>query len=250
MKRIISMLVSIVMLTALLPVYTVSAVLSTSTYGEPTITINQAHPRVMFNSTTLATIRNNYSKDQNEPAKISFENYRDTATIGNGVWSTAVSSESANTGVKQQLLRSKIEYQIEAKAFDYVLNGNTTNGNNAVTQLISYLNSVQYSESGVNDITRDRGATIFHAAEVYDWCYSLMSSTQRNTIISKCESIAGNLEVGYPPSGKGNITGHGSESNIFRDLLAFGIAVYNERPDIYNYVMGRIEYQMVCQNYL
>ena len=211
-----------------------SPTLSTSTYGAPTITPISKHPRVMFNSTTLETIRSNYSKSQNEKARTSFEGYRDVATNGTRTFTSAVTTNSS----------WEIEYQIEADAFEYALNGTVENGNSAITELINYLSTVTYDPYD-DDISRDMGATIFHAAEVYDWCYPLLTTEQKNTIINHCEGIASGLEQGYPPSGGHNVSGHAGEPNIFRDLLAFGIAVYNERPDIYNYVMGRIQNYMV-----
>ncbi|MCL1817223.1 MAG: heparinase II/III family protein, partial [Clostridiales bacterium] len=43
----------------------------------------------------------------------------------------------------------------------------------------------------------------------------------------------------------GAITGHGSEAQILRDLLSFGVATYDEYPDIYNYVGGRLFAQYI-----
>ena len=211
-----------------------SQTFTTATYGAPTITPISTHPRVMFNSDMLETIRANYSKSQNDKARTSFVAYRDVETDGTRSFTSAVTTNSS----------WEIEYQIEADAFEYALNGTVENGNSAVTELLNYLSTVTYDPYD-EDVTREMGATIFHAAEVYDWCYDLLTAEQKNAIINHCEGIASGLENGYPPSGGHNVSGHAGESNIWRDLLAFSIAVYNERPDIYNYVMGRIQNKMV-----
>ena len=207
---------------------------TTDTYGAPKYTPILSHPRVMFNSDTLETIRANYSKSQNDRAVSNFVGYRDADTNGT---LTVTNSVTSNFDIE-------IEYQIEADAFEYALNGTVANGNSAVTQLINYLRTVTFDPEE-QDVTRNIGSVIFHAAEVYDWCYDLLTTSQKNEIISLCEGLASGIEQGYPPSDGGNVSGHSGEPNILRDLLAFGIAVYNERPDIYNYVMGRIQNYMV-----
>ena len=44
---------------------------------------------------------------------------------------------------------------------------------------------------------------------------------------------------------QGMVTGHGREEQMFRDWLSLGIAAYDEYPDIYNFVAGRIWEQAV-----
>jgi heparin/heparan-sulfate lyase len=88
---------------------------------------------------------------------------------------------------------------------------------------------------------RFAGHLIFLASEVYDWCYDLLTSSERDEIISRCEALAEKyLEMGYPPAKQAAISGHGNEAQLLRDLLAFSIAVYDERPDIYNFCAGRL----------
>src|SRR5687767_11580345 len=45
--------------------------------------------------------------------------------------------------------------------------------------------------------------------------------------------LASMMERGYPPVKQGSVTGHGSEAQLMRDLLAAGIAVYDEDKEIY-----------------
>ena len=88
---------------------------------------------------------------------------------------------------------------------------------------------------------RFSGHFIFLCSEVYDWCYPWMTDDERNEMIECCESLAEQyFEMGYPPSKQAAISGHGNEAQLLRDLLAFSIAVYDERPDIYNYCAGRL----------
>lgn len=63
--------------------------------------------------------------------------------------------------------------------------------------------------------------------------------------VSVMLSVIMMLEVGWPPVKQGAVVTHGSEAQILRDLNAFAIAVYDERPDIYNVVVGRFMQEYV-----
>ena len=85
------------------------------------------------------------------------------------------------------------------------------------------------------------GHLIFTAAQVYDWCYDALTDEDKTAIIAACERIATDtFEMGYPPAKQMAISGHGSEAQLLRDLLGLAIAVYDERPDIYEFCAGRI----------
>ncbi len=85
------------------------------------------------------------------------------------------------------------------------------------------------------------GHLIFLCAETYDWCYRYIVPETREKWIAACESLASKyFEMGYPPAKQAALSGHGTEAQLLRDLLAFSIAVYDERPDVYEYCAGRI----------
>lgn len=63
--------------------------------------------------------------------------------------------------------------------------------------------------------------------------------------VSVMLSVIMMLEVGWPPVKQSAVVTHGSEAQILRDLNAFAIAVYDERPDIYNVVVGRFMQEYV-----
>ena len=60
--------------------------------------------------------------------------------------------------------------------------------------------------------------------------------------------IAGSYtETGWPPVHQNGWGGHGSEDQFIRDLLAFSIAVYNEKPYVFDTVVGRLEEEFLSQ---
>ena len=211
----------------------IKSVTLTASYGSPTIyPPANTHPRVMFKASDIEAITLNATKSQNEAAKTHLD----------GLVAESLSGTSTSTG-------RAIENKIEANAFYYAVYGDTAKGNKAVTELINYLNSVRFDSTN-KLVSREMGCVVFKAAEVYDWCYPLLSSSQKTLIINNCESIMAGMEIGYPDTAQGNVVGHGSEAQLLRDMLSFGIAVYDERPDIYNHVMGRIQNEMVpARNY-
>ncbi len=231
MKKLLAVVISMVMIITM--VSSVTAVVSNK-YQTPTITPPaNTHPRVMLRSSDIATIKENMSSSQNSAATSHFE------SLVSGSY-TSVSIGNKTSGDNYNF---NDENLIEAFAFDYLINGNEASGNTAVARLIEYLGKVQYSNSLEY---RFAGGVVFKAAEVYDWCYDLLDSSERNSIISGCEDLMEDyFEIGYPPTKQDAIQGHGSEAQLLRDMLAFGIAVYDERPDIYNAAMGRIQQEYV-----
>jgi len=135
--------------------------------------------------------------------------------------------------------------KIEALAFDYAMNGNQESGQKAVTSMENYLNTVVYTGHGGDTYVRAAGQTIFHAAEVYDWCYALMDKQTKEYFVERCIEIAGDgLECKWPFEGNG-VAGHVAEAQVQRDLLAFAIAVADERPDVFERMMS-----LLYQNYV
>ena len=86
------------------------------------------------------------------------------------------------------------------------------------------------------------GGHIVHTVSLcYDWLYKYFSEKQKWEFIDSCERILSTtLEMGYPPSKQSPISSHGTEAQLLRDCLSFSIAVYDEKPDVYNYCAGRL----------
>ena len=89
------------------------------------------------------------------------------------------------------------------------------------------------------------GQTVFTIGVVYDWCYPLLTPDDRATLIGAAIETAGRMEIGWPPVEQGNVTGHGPEGQIFRDLLCASIAMYDEKPEMYELTAGRFFSRMV-----
>lgn len=201
----------------------------TTKYPAPTITPPPEHPRVMFRSSDIATIKADMEKSQNVFAASEFRRLV-TTDINKGVLKEGNGKENYSDAVLAA---------IEARAFDYAINGNEQAGREAVEAIKNYLDTIDFGDT-VSVLYRKQGYCIFIAGEVYDWCYPLLTADDKKTIVALCQVMASNMEIGWPPVKQGAISGHGSELQLTRDLLSIAIAAYDEYPDMYQMIAGRI----------
>lgn len=197
------------------------------------------HPRLYFTKADIPTILANKDKEQMvygwEAQNKNLSKGLDESFTGKLEAPSAGSSNNSND----------VMAVIEALAFDYAVNGNQESGLKAVSAMENYLNTVVYTGHGGDTYVRAAGQTIFHAAEVYDWCYPLLDDKTKEYFIERCIEIAGDgLECKWPFIGNG-VAGHVAEAQVQRDLLAFAVAVADERPDVFNRMMS-----LLYQNYV
>lgn len=132
-------------------------------------------------------------------------------------------------------------HQVAAQAMCYVLDNNQTAGQNAVNNMLAFYNDIDHTTTD----TRADGYAIYCSALVYDWCYPLLTTTEKQTLIANMKATAALMEIGYPPVNQSSVTGHAGEAQLFRDLLSAGVAVYDEDPEIYNYAATRLFTKLV-----
>lgn len=186
------------------------------------------HPRLLFKRGEIEKIKADFDKPQNRCAAHEFKKLCDkTANI------------SLDTNEKlQKNFSPKILGRIEALAFNYALYGDKESARIAIDAVKKYIRDIRYEN--YFDFSRPIGHAIFTASEVYDWCYDVLTDKDKHDIILICEEYAKRLEIGYPPADDNAVTGHSGEAQLLRDLLSFGVAVYDECDDIYKYCAGKI----------
>ncbi len=151
---------------------------------------------------------------------------------------------------------ANLESAAENKAFYYLMTGDKTVGRESVQLMSAYLANVEFGN--ILDITREMGRAIFTAAEVYDWCYDLLTAAEKKVFCDNLMRLADDMEIGWPPFLQKIVNGHGNEAQICRDLLAMSIAIYDENPLPYQYTsyavleelvpMRKFEYQSPRHN--
>ena len=200
----------------------------TSPFNKPKITPPNEHPRLMFRKADIPRIKENLTLPESKMALIH--------------WKELIGMDLAafQNEIKGGIYNLSICMCIEAKALKAVLDNDTAL---AVEVIDSTINLITNFNPNVYDIMKARfgGHIVFLCAQVYDWLYDSLSEEQKLLIIEKSEKLLSEtLEMGYPPTKQTPIAGHGTEAQLLRDTLALGVAVYDERPDIYDFCAGRI----------
>lgn len=186
------------------------------------------HPRLLLRGEMVEKIRARFDAPQNRCAYLEFTKLCDKEAVLDLDTAPALTRNFSG----------RILARLEALAFAYVLDGDEACAHLAVDKIKEYIRTARYGEYG--DYSRPMGHAIFTASEIYDWCYDILTDADKAELIALCEELAKEMEVGYPPVNQSSITGHAGEAQLLRDLLAFGIAVYDECPDIYNFCAGRL----------
>ena len=201
------------------------------TYDATPVKPKAQHPRVMFNASEVAAVRNTiYEKNNSAAIKLFLNAVVSKPTTGK------LPASSAHNNFSSDVLDG-----IQALALDYRMTGNKISGYRAILALKNHLTTMDFA--GITgDPERQYGLTMFVSACVYDWCHDLLTTTDKQQIVSGVEHKCcddGKMEMGFPPSGQYSVAGHGCEFQLLRDYLAFAIAIYDEYPGWWNYIGGR-----------
>jgi len=199
-----------------------------SKYSNPPLKPPTEHPRLMLRSKDLKRIRDNFSHPENKRA---YELWRFLCDCKISQFDYDI-----NTG----FYNSRLLYVIEAKAFEALVFNNRKKARETIELSLKVIKNY---DSGNLPLSGGRfsGHVIFVMAIVYDWLYYDFTVEERELLIDLCERCAPDLEMNYPPfcdSTPEVIAGHGLEAQLLRDMISFSIAVYDERPDIYDCCAG------------
>ena len=141
----------------------------------------------------------------------------------------------AKNGFRYYAEMRGVTSRVQLDALDYLVNGEKSVARKAITAMLDTLRNTNYGTKG--DLSRASGSMLMCGAMVYDWCYDQMKDSEKKAYINEFVRIAKTMECGYPPKNTEPIAGHSSEWMVLRDMLSAGIAVYDEYPDMYNYVV-------------
>lgn len=133
--------------------------------------------------------------------------------------------------------------QVQLQALEYLVNGDASQARAAITSMLDTLKRTNFGTK--NDLSRASGSMLMVGGMIYDWCYDQFTPEERQAYIKEFVRICHTMECHYPPKRTEPIAGHSSEWMILRDMLSCGIAVYDEYPDMYHYVIT-----MLYQDYI
>jgi hypothetical protein len=206
-----------------------------SPYPAPPVTPPaHEHPRLMFRAADMPEITAGTATAEEAAAVREW--------MQNPAQPEAPASFTARKG-KSYRFDGTVLARIENAAFRFAVYKDPAFAAYAYESLIRCFETMKLD--GIYDAYRPAGQMVFTAAEVYDWCYAALSDSQKKNIIAHALTAGSLMQTGCPPAKQGAVTGHGSEAQLLRNYLAFAIAVFDERPDIWNFTAGRFYAQYV-----
>ncbi len=222
---------------------------SVKTYGAPAFYPGASHPRILFTENSIDRLRADIHAEESHFAYEKYIELSDSPFDGKFPTRTEdMRHNYSSTDVSS----------IEAKAFRYAMTGDKIYGYKAIYAAKNAILTIDVPRT-FPDWCRTYGFLMYVVGCTYDWCYDLLTEDDKAQLIAGCVNRLGMmLEIvcyGGPenkiPSDQGAAYGHGAEDQILVDYLSFAIACYNEAPEIYGVVAGRIlnEYPQM-QNYL
>ncbi len=236
------------------PYITNMTTLTGKTYTNiPTEPKSNEHPRVLVNAEMVLKIRADM-ENRSSRAEMALWNFADVEIKNDAKLPAAGTASRGVHNFDLQILTA-----IQAKAFAYLITEDEYYAYEAVYAMKNYLKTldVHYITS---DGTREFGFCMYITACVYDWCYDILSADDKFQLAAGVEHIlcrgttsepdkgsfgGVKMEMGFPPTAQGPVSGHGSERQLLRDYLSMAIAVYDEEPSWWNYVGGRFYDQFV-----
>ena len=114
-----------------------------------------------------------------------------------------------------------------ALAFRYLLEENRITGEEAINKGLTLLKEGKDARGLYNPL--------FIGACVYDWCYPLLSRSQKREFIKEFIRIAKLHEPGYPADPTTTaVVGHNSEGWLLSGQLPAGLAIYDEESQMFD----------------
>ncbi len=241
--------------------YTAETFTSANKYAEPSVLPGESHPRILFTEKTIDTVRNNLTAEENSAAYIKYIALSDSPCDGKFPTLTSTMVHNYDASVVSK---------IEAKAFRFAMERDTEKypdakddpaslyGYEAIYAAKNAMLTINVPHS-FSDWCRTYGFLMYAVSCTYDWCYELLTETDKTQLVNGCVNLLGmHLEIvcyagsgNKVPTEQGAAYGHGAEDQLLVDYLSFAIACYNEAPEIYNFVAGRILDEYVeMQNFL
>ncbi len=232
-------------------------------------TVSSAHPRLLVTSDSIPTIRK--ALEESNPTNERFFALLDMNVAEKRVYDDSgepvdtVVDGKANGGINSGKLGTAKDgffgrpgvhnydgYYLEViqvKALGYLIDGHELYGKQAIHCMKQVLRTLDIQKINSNQ-EREFGNVMFTAALVYDWCYALLDAEDKNQLIAGVEHKVANVTNGYgtsfsvkfPPTKVGAVSGHGSERQVLRDMLAASIAFYGDNNSWYNYI-GTLVYE-------
>ena len=229
--------------------YSADLFINGNTYRKPTVYPERYHPRILFTKNTIDKVRESIKSEESAAAYNRYIELSESDFDGRF---------EKLEGERRNNYNADRAACIEAKAFRYAITGEEKFGYEALLGAKNMMLTMDVTHN-VGDWCRTYGHLMYIVSCVYDWCYGLMTEEDKEQFIRGCVNLLGmHFEMccyvspeNKVPTAQGTMYGHGAEDQLLVDYLSFAIACYNEAPEIYELVGGRVLNDYVeAQNFL
>lgn len=206
-------------------------------YNLPSYLPPDEHPRLMFRSKDIERIRSNLTNPQN------INEYN--SLLECAAYETDGKQPEIKYGQAHNI-NTNIALSIESNAFLYQITGDSSYGRKAVYAAKNFIESAMIDQANASSTGRSGMHAVWTTALCYDWCYDLLTDEDKEHLIYYMLLQSSYSEPGYPCIGYGVDTGHSEvnghilEFQMLCGQFAASVAIYDEAPDVYNVVAGRI----------
>ena len=130
--------------------------------------------------------------------------------------------------------------KIEAKALAYLVTGDELYGYEAIVGIKNAMLTLRYWTLTNQDTYHGAAHVLDTLVHVYDWCYALLTDTDKRQLIGGMRTkLFSLIEFKYPPTNMGAVSGHGTGLQMFRTCISLAAAFCDERPDFWQCIAGR-----------
>ena len=225
----------------------------TDAYAEPPFDAAAVpHPRLFLNNDTIPTLKRLFAKDATDesvaPIRELFWKYADRDDVTDGFVELGepilYRKGTLHAPDGDYYLKNKIDLELmaslEAKALAYLITDDELYAYEAILGAKNAILTLRFWDNKQQDTYWGAAMLASVVARIYDWCYPVLSGTDRLQIIAGVRTkLLWQLEFNYPPSNMHAVSGHGTGRQFFIDYLSLAIAFANERPDWWSFVGGR-----------
>lgn len=206
-----------------------------SVYPIPKETPPKGHPRIMATKEILPELRAN---KEHPLLKQTYENVKKLAFA-------QISGKLPDKGNASNS-NDYLCFNVQCRAYVYLMGeADEKYGKETIAIMRDMFKTVKWNPGGSTSDTRPKGIFMATAAIVYDWCYDLLTEEDKRFFVDEIIKLATVSDVGYPPySDEITLSGTSGEGGLFYSQLTAALAIYDEYPDMYNIVGGKIITQL------
>lgn len=211
-------------------------------YALPNFLPPDEHPRLLFRKSDIEEIKKNLTHAQNIDAY--------NALITRANYKTDGKLPEIKYGQASNITMN-IALMIESNALLYQLTGDSSYGYKAIEVSRNYMESCMIDKANATSTGRTIMQAIWSVALCYDWCYDLLTEDDKEFLIFHMLYNTKYSEPSYPPvkydveNGSSTLAGHILEFQMLGGMMAVAVAAYDEIPDYYNIVAGRIQERII-----